>query len=177
MKLFKCGNANNSMGEICKPYQLYYPWPKKYTNANCNTQCYNSYLAALLPLGKLSRPDVKTSALHKEGVVGSSPSRVAYWLVFFVIVFFVVNKLTYNSSWQCRGLGIRYPAWRSLIIFLALIAGYGRAPANNNIIIRCRHWVRSLVKHSSGFKAFYWGMGEFQNRTCTTLQSDDVHGL
>ena len=43
------------------------------------------------------------------------------------------HRITYSSSSTCRGLGILYPSWSKLTIFLPSIRGYGEPPKKEKV--------------------------------------------
>ena len=57
------------------------------------------------------------------------------------------HRITYSSSSTCCGLGILYPSWSKLTIFLPSIRGYGEPPKKEKVknvtILYYKDWVLS----------------------------------
>ena len=83
-------------------------------------------------LFKLFKHIIKTSSLILVWyyLVTLSPLKLRnkIWLVLYHSNFFKIYKNVYNLSSTCCGLGILYPSWSKLAIFLPSIRGYGEPP-------------------------------------------------
>ena len=83
-------------------------------------------------LFKLFKHIIKTSSLilvwYYLVTLSSLKLRNKIWLVLYHGIFFKIYKNVYNLSSTCCGLGILYPSWSKLTIFLPSIRGYGEPP-------------------------------------------------
>ena len=83
-------------------------------------------------LFKLFKHIIKTSSLilvwYYLVTLSSLKLRNKIWLVLYHSNFFKIYKNVYNLSSTCCGLGILYPSWSELAIFLPSIRGYGESP-------------------------------------------------
>ena len=83
-------------------------------------------------LFKLFKHIIKTSSLilvwYYLVTLSSLKLRNKIWLVLYHGIFFKIYKNVYNLSSTCCGLGILYPSWSKLAIFLPSIRGYGEPP-------------------------------------------------
>ena len=83
-------------------------------------------------LFKLFKHIIKTSSLilvwYYLVTLSSLKLRNKIWLVLYHSNFFKIYRNVYNLSSTCCGLGILYPSWSKLAIFLPSIRGYGEPP-------------------------------------------------